>query len=344
MTASIDPYGFTDWSTGTRDEICMPGDQLRPGTAELRDLVIDLFGTSLAATKGAMGVSPVAVCRTIRVSATCPTAGSEIGSPPDFSACWSGHASGAAIDVYVHGGAGAVHTPSGDATGASIVGWLLEPVSGLVHLRARQLGVQEITFGDNTWTSNRVDDRSIVSWAELDVQNPSGVAEHGDHVHVTLNHAGAAGLTGGYAAATACLDGTGTLVPLLRGLTEQEATSALVGLGVGSIEGGIRCTDPHAGMARDLVTGSDPSSASIVEPGDLVELFFAPPETVRRGATGPLVQELQQRLLEVGFDPMDVEGNFGDGTEAAAKAYQTARGLGVDGIVGCMTWSALLGE
>jgi Putative peptidoglycan binding domain len=63
--------------------------------------------------------------------------------------------------------------------------------------------------------------------------------------------------------------------------------------------------------------------------------------TLLRGSTGPEVTALQQRLLDLGFDPNGVDGNFGPGTESAVKAFQQAQGLTVDGKVGPMTRAAL---
>src|SRR6476620_3657390 len=62
---------------------------------------------------------------------------------------------------------------------------------------------------------------------------------------------------------------------------------------------------------------------------------------LQRGSKGPAVLALQQRLKELGFDPNGTDGNFGPGTETAVRAFQQARGLGVDGKVGPNTGAAL---
>ncbi len=59
------------------------------------------------------------------------------------------------------------------------------------------------------------------------------------------------------------------------------------------------------------------------------------------GAQGLDVIRLQKRLAEKGFDPGDIDGDFGDNTQAAVIAFQRARGLLVDGIVGPQTRAAL---
>lgn len=64
--------------------------------------------------------------------------------------------------------------------------------------------------------------------------------------------------------------------------------------------------------------------------------------TLRRGSTGDAVRRLQTALTAAGFDPGPVDGIFGSRTDGAVRAFQGARGLAVDGIVGPLTWAALL--
>lgn len=65
--------------------------------------------------------------------------------------------------------------------------------------------------------------------------------------------------------------------------------------------------------------------------------------TLRRGSSGSAVSDLQRRLSAAGFNSGAIDGAFGSLTDAAVRAFQGARRLGVDGIVGPNTWSALLG-
>ncbi len=65
------------------------------------------------------------------------------------------------------------------------------------------------------------------------------------------------------------------------------------------------------------------------------------PPTVRNGSSGPAVRLLQQLLIDNGFDPGDVDGEFGPNTESAVREFQDLLGLDDDGIVGQKTWAAL---
>lgn len=60
-----------------------------------------------------------------------------------------------------------------------------------------------------------------------------------------------------------------------------------------------------------------------------------------QGHAGEPVKKLQERLKELGFDPGPADGIFGPKTLAAVKAFQQAKGLEVDGVVGKQTWGAL---
>jgi peptidoglycan hydrolase-like protein with peptidoglycan-binding domain len=60
--------------------------------------------------------------------------------------------------------------------------------------------------------------------------------------------------------------------------------------------------------------------------------------TLRRGSTGTAVRQLQQALTDLGYAPGPIDGNFGPRTESAVRAFQADRGIGVDGVVGPVTW------
>lgn len=69
------------------------------------------------------------------------------------------------------------------------------------------------------------------------------------------------------------------------------------------------------------------------------------PTVLRQGDRGEAVRDLHQRLTGSGIDlgvVVDVTEEFGAATEQAVRAFQEARGLRVDGVVGHETWSALV--
>ena len=67
-------------------------------------------------------------------------------------------------------------------------------------------------------------------------------------------------------------------------------------------------------------------------------------DLIRRGARGAAVRDVQHRLLAAGFhvDADELEGRYGTSTEAAVRAFQQARALPSDGILGPDTWEQLV--
>ena len=67
---------------------------------------------------------------------------------------------------------------------------------------------------------------------------------------------------------------------------------------------------------------------------------------LKRGMEGADVKTLQAALIAYGYScgAAGADGDFGGGTEAALKKFQTKYGLGADGIADRGTWGKLLGE
>ena len=59
---------------------------------------------------------------------------------------------------------------------------------------------------------------------------------------------------------------------------------------------------------------------------------------LQKGSTDPAVRDLQEALKSLGHDPGPIDGLFRTTTETAVKAFQRARGITADGIVGKVTW------
>lgn len=67
-------------------------------------------------------------------------------------------------------------------------------------------------------------------------------------------------------------------------------------------------------------------------------------ELIRIGDRGEAVRDVQRRLLDAGLrvEPDELDGTFGATTRSAVEAFQRARGLPPDGIVGPDTWAQLV--
>ncbi|WP_049571747.1 N-acetylmuramoyl-L-alanine amidase [Streptomyces sp. SBT349] len=80
------------------------------------------------------------------------------------------------------------------------------------------------------------------------------------------------------------------------------------------------------------------------DPGDpgTPGLDFPSYQTLRSGSTGAQVAAVQHLLNLNGHNAGATDGDFGPATETAVRSFQTARGLGSDGVVGRQTWTALL--
>lgn len=65
---------------------------------------------------------------------------------------------------------------------------------------------------------------------------------------------------------------------------------------------------------------------------------------IKKGDSGEEVKTTQRLLNALGFDcgKYGDDGDFGDDTEKAVKAFQKAKGETADGIVGAKTWNRLL--
>jgi N-acetylmuramoyl-L-alanine amidase len=92
---------------------------------------------------------------------------------------------------------------------------------------------------------------------------------------------------------------------------------------------------------RDVLTGL--AAGAVVGLAQLAgptEAMAARP-VLRRGSTGSAVVTLQRRLSALGYWCGTVDGSFGHLTQQAVWAVQKVAGLGRDGVVGPLTWSAL---
>ena len=68
------------------------------------------------------------------------------------------------------------------------------------------------------------------------------------------------------------------------------------------------------------------------------------PPVLRPEATGPAVSQLQRELQALGYYNGDIDGGYGELTQAAVEQFQADQQLVVDGVVGQATWDALSRE
>jgi murein L,D-transpeptidase YcbB/YkuD len=68
---------------------------------------------------------------------------------------------------------------------------------------------------------------------------------------------------------------------------------------------------------------------------------ISPWPVVKSGSNGHPIKTLQY-LLRAGGHSVAVDGVFGPNTEAVVKAFQASHGLAADGVVGLMTWVAVV--
>ena len=98
----------------------------------------------------------------------------------------------------------------------------------------------------------------------------------------------------------------------------------------------VRAFQMDAHLAVDGVVGPDTWSALVV--------------TVRRGSRGDAVRGVQEEFVFRAGEPgkgLQIDGIFGPQTEATVRGFQQAlatdiRSVAVDGIVGPVTWQALV--
>jgi peptidoglycan hydrolase-like protein with peptidoglycan-binding domain len=121
-----------------------------------------------------------------------------------------------------------------------------------------------------------------------------------------------------------------TLQHLLRAHDQNVMVDGIFG---SRTEAAVRAFQDSHGLDVDGVVGPRSWQALIV--------------TVRRGSRGEAVRALQEefQFRNLSGDPrrgVQIDGIFGTQTEAAVRGFQEAAELQVDGIVGPLTWRALV--
>lgn len=108
------------------------------------------------------------------------------------------------------------------------------------------------------------------------------------------------------------------------------------------LRGDILCTPVSGHTVVVLDDGAKVKSAVTVTPDKTVSITV---KVLSKGAKGSVVKALQALLIANGHSCGDsgIDGSFGGATLTAVKAFQKAKSLSVDGVVGPKTWAKLLG-
>ena len=113
-----------------------------------------------------------------------------------------------------------------------------------------------------------------------------------------------------------------------------------------SIGGGGVVTLPTSGVnnwttVQPITTIGHATLAPVTQPPTSATPSPTPQGALKKGSKGEAVREVQKKLKELGFLKGSADGDFGDATEAAVRAFQKQYGLTVDGKVGNATMAKL---
>lgn len=202
-----------------------------------------------------------------------------------------------------------------------------------------------------------------ISWqpaATITTEPPSAMVTFsigGGTVPVEPGDIGVAGIGVGTAAPTV----TPTAEPALKkGATGTRVTALQeklkqLGYYTGKVDGdygdgtvsAVKAFQSRNGLKADGVAGE--ATMKLLESGNAKKAPTPTPKptptptssALRLGSSGSKVKTMQQKLKNLGYYTGSVDGQFGEGTEKALKAFQKANGLSADGVAGTATLNKL---
>jgi Putative peptidoglycan binding domain len=137
----------------------------------------------------------------------------------------------------------------------------------------------------------------------------------------------------------AVLLGIGIATPVVLLSGGEQATVTQPTVTVTTTQPVVTSPTPEPGT-----TTTSPTTEPTTTPTEGAPAFVLPAGTKlqREGENDPVVvSQLQEALVDAGYDPGPADGTYGRQTEAAVVAFQQANGLSVDGRVGPETAEAL---
>ncbi len=108
-----------------------------------------------------------------------------------------------------------------------------------------------------------------------------------------------------------------------------------------TVAGGMTSTATDNGYGINRVTPAPATTSGGTVTTKPATATATPVAALKLGDDGSEVRRLQTRLKELGYYKGSVDGDFGEGTESAVKAFQQQNGLTVDGKAGSYTLSKL---